>query len=277
MGKPKKERSVSVRGGVFDSVVSKLRVAVREAGGSDRNFRALDYDEEEAQECISKIGRMVARLPVAKIPPAVEEYFVPVADAKVPAKHRETLAKYRRLAAEHDVPGTASVCFRVKAGFTLKEFRKYNHVLEPYYCSSLVETSYEVLAEIATTDCLVFWVPRLALGSKNKTAGQQKKLLSGIRKRLGLPAYHLSCFGQVGLLVGLILAHYKETGVRIPRHKECARTDSVDKEARKKHQGKYIHLNEFAPYEKAGLTCFNNDPHDVDDRLGVFALGIEAL
>ncbi|MFA6131353.1 MAG: hypothetical protein WC730_03795, partial [Patescibacteria group bacterium] len=49
------------------------------------------------------------------------EYFAPIFDADVPERYKAIVAKYRWLATEHGVLLTTPVCYRVRAGFTLKK------------------------------------------------------------------------------------------------------------------------------------------------------------
>ncbi|MFH1088978.1 MAG: hypothetical protein V1716_00965 [Candidatus Uhrbacteria bacterium] len=53
----------------------------------------------------------------------------------------------------------------------------------------------------------------------------QRQFLAETRTRLDLPAHHMSGFGKVALVAGLILAHFKITGERISL---VMRTDACD-------------------------------------------------
>lgn len=196
------------------------------------------------------------------------EYFIPLADADVPDQYQATLAKYRNLATNHDVPATTAVCYRVKAGFTLKW---HAPLAGPCYENYKYLQDWDFPNE-ATADCLVFWVPRVIKifkGRTSKTKDRQLKLLSDLRVKLALPAHHMSGFGKNGLLAGLILAHYEVTGERVPHNKYWVRTDTYNED------GRCLYLGRF---DDAGLRC-NNWGYDGDtsSSVGVFALGVETL
>lgn len=150
------------------------------------------------------------------------EYFTPLADTEVPESHAATLAKYRRLATEWGVPVTTPVCYKVRAGFTLKS---HAALLGPCVKDFQYLRDWDFSDE-PTTDCLVFWVPRLVPNSTSKTRDEQLALLGEIRTRLELPAHHLVNLGSVAQGVGLILAHYKATKERVPLGDLWARTET---------------------------------------------------
>lgn len=190
------------------------------------------------------------------------EYFTPILDADVPEQHKVTLAKYRKLASEHGVPATTSVCYRVKAGFTLK-----THAPKAGPCHE----NYKYLQDWnfkdeATTECLVFWVPCILSGSTGKTKDEQLKLLNETCVQLELPTNHMSGFGTVALVAGLILAQHKATKERIPLNNQYVRTDSC------RAGGNRLYLGVFVG---AGLFCHDWLDHDAHGLLGAFALGVE--
>lgn len=193
------------------------------------------------------------------------EYFTPVLDADVPERHRLTLAKYRAPAAQHGVRATDPVCYRVKAGFNLK---LHAPKAGPCYEQFRYLQGWNFSDE-ATSDCLVFWVPRIVKGSTSKTRDQQMQMLADLRAKLDLPAHHMSGFGKVGLVAGLILAHHKATQECIPLNQYWVRTDTCHAD------GGRLSLGDFVG---SGLRCyywlFGDEAHDL---LGAFALGVEAL
>lgn len=149
-------------------------------------------------------------------------YFTPIPDAEVPPRHQQTLIKYRKLATEWGVPTTTAVCYRVRAGFTLKS---HAPKAGPCYDKFSYLQNWNFPDE-PTKGCLVFWIPRLAPGSTSKTRNEQIQLLGEIRQRMELPAHHLTNFGKVALDAGLILAHFKRTGERVPLDCYWTRTDT---------------------------------------------------
>lgn len=192
------------------------------------------------------------------------EFFTPLSDANVPEQYQTTLAKYRKLATKHDVLTTTPVCYRVSAGFTLKT---YAPKLGPCYEDFQYLQNWNFPDE-ATSDCLVFWVPRIVKGSTSKTASKQKKLLTRLRTKLELSAHHMNNFGKVGLVAGLILAHFKATGERIPLDQYWVRTDTCDAD------GIRLLLGRFGD---AGLDCLWLFGGRADVGVGVFAFGVEVL
>ncbi len=190
------------------------------------------------------------------------EFFTPILDADVPGEYRATLAKYRQLANEHGVPTTAPVCYRVRAGFTLK-----SHAPMAGPC----RRGFDYLQsgnfpDEPTIDCIVFWVPCILNASTSKTKDQQRTFLADLGRKLGLPVHHLSGFGKVALVAGLILAHLKAACERIP-FPECVRTDTCYADDYR------LGLGYFGA---AGLDCVDEVfDGTASARLGVFALGVE--
>jgi hypothetical protein len=170
------------------------------------------------------------------------DFFTPILDADVPEPYQATLAKYRTLATEHGVPATTPVCYSVRAGFTLKKHApKLGNCKESFQYLQNWNFSDE-----PTKDCLVFWVPRVINGSTSKTKDKQIKLLADLRTKLKLPAHHMSGFGSIALAAGLILAHFKATGERIPLNQYWVRTDTCGAD------GVRLDLGGF---DAAGLGC----------------------
>lgn len=195
---------------------------------------------------------------------ASKGYLVPLTDAEVPVEHQETLAKYRRLATEHGVASDVPLCYKVRAGFTLKK-----HAPQAGPCFEgfryLQDWDFE---DEPTRDALVFWVPRLLKDSTWKTVGEQRVLLTDLQKRLKLSKQHLADFGEASLVAGLILAHFKATGERVPPNGPYwVRTNTCDADADR------LCLGDFG---KHGLRCLRWPW--AADRLGgldVFALGVD--
>ncbi len=275
----KKKASNLIRGGEkFVSIMSKICTAVDEAGGCDDDVAALDADTPGAKKRLGQIAEILRgsaaseERALALVDNALyqlnhqeSDYFTPLSDADVPEQYQATLAKYRKLATEHGVSAVTAVCYKVKAGFTLKT---YAPKLGPCYENYKYLQNWYFTDE-ATVDCLVLWVPRIIKGSTSKTKNGQIQLLADLRTRLELPAHHMSGFGQVGLVAGLILAHFKATGERIPLNEYWVRTDTCEAE------GGRLSLGKFGG---TGLRCrcwgFGGD---VLELIGVFAIGVEKL
>lgn len=73
-------------------------------------------------------------------------------------------------------------------------------------------------------------------------------LLAETRRRHELPDNHLTSFGDVGLLTGLILAHFKATDERVPLNTLWTRTDTRNAD------GNRLKLGNF---DENGLNCDN--------------------
>jgi|GEM_PF-3521032 len=193
------------------------------------------------------------------------EYFTPVSDADVPKRYAATLTKYRKLATEHDVPTTSAVCYRVRAGFALK-----THASQAGPCQEDFQNLQNwKFTDEPTKDCLAFWVPRILNGSTSKTVNQQTELLANLQAELDLSAHHMNGFGQVGLVAGLILAHFRATGERTPLNRHLVRTDTRSADSYRLNLGRF---------DGTGLCCsFWDSDGDALGNVGVFALGVEPL
>ncbi|GEM_PF-3287099 len=198
------------------------------------------------------------------VPHKDTDFFTPLHDHDVPQEHQAVLAKYRALAIEYKVPSTTPICYRVRASFTLKHHApKAGPCHQNFNC--LQDRNF--FDDDPTTNCLVFWVPRLVKNSTSKEQDQQMDLLSKLRTKLKLPAHHLVNFGSVSLVAGLILAHYKVTGECIPLNNYWACTDTCEA------GGRLILL-----WVEDDLDCQTWNFVVVGDYFaGVFALGIEPI
>ena len=232
-------------------------------------LRALprDLDKEMAQKWIvdqDDLAKVLRETLISTSQPQ-NDYFTPILDAEVPPRHHLTLAKYRLLATEWGVPATMAVCYRVRAGFTLKT---HAPKAGPCYKKFAYLQGWNFPDE-PTKDCLVFWIPRLVPGSTSKTRDEQLQLLGEIRQRMEFPKHHMANFGNVAFNAGLILAHHKATNERVPFDRYWIRTDTCGA------GGNRLSLGDF---DGSGLGC---DYWDFDGRrygnLGVFVLGVEAL
>ena len=148
-------------------------------------------------------------------------FFIPLSDHDVAKELAETTLNWRKLAAEMGYTGP--VVWKVKEGFTLKA---HAPKAGPCYENFQYLQEWNIKNDEPTKNSLAFWVPRLVQGSKNRYMNEQIAILGELRRRFNLPKHHLSCFGNLSLDSGLILAHFKRTGERTPLNGEWARTDS---------------------------------------------------
>ncbi len=219
-----------------------------------------DLDEPELLALADnpqEVGKLAREL-VAR---AVESiFFTPVSDKDLAEELRGLAAKWRRLAAELGYAGP--VAWKVKAGFTLKQHAPKAGPCEQNFAYL---RDWEFRNDEATKDGIVFWIPRLLPGSTAKTVNEQMKLLADLRQRNDLPATHLTSFGSAALLAGLVLAHFKITGERVPLDRYWVRTDT------RRADGIRLGLGDF---DESGLCCYSywGDYRYVD--LGCFALGV---
>jgi hypothetical protein len=192
-------------------------------------------------------------------------HFTHVADAAVPEKHGTTVKKYRALAAQHGVLASMPVCYRVRSGFT---FMDHAMKLGCYYAEMSSGRSFQ---DDPTSDGLVFWCPRLLQGSRNRFAYDQSDLLADCRARLELSEHHLSGFGSIALVAGLLLAHRQVTGERVLLcdGDHTVRVDSCYTD------GYHMHLGHNLRTDRVFCGDWDNDGNAFKDR-GVFALGVEA-
>jgi len=191
----------------------------------------------------------------------VAGFIAPISDKDLPENLVEIVAKWRRLAADLGYAGP--VAWKVRAGFTLKQGAPKAGPC----CGNFAHLQdWNLQNDEPTKDGIVFWIPRLLPGSVLKTADEQKSLLAELRQRYDLPATHLTSFGSAALLAGLILAHFKITGERVPLDRYWTRTDTLDA------GGRRLGLGSFGGQ---GLGCDDYYWGDYRDaHLGCFALGV---
>lgn len=185
-------------------------------------------------------------------------FFIALADKDVPAPHAVAVAQWRKLASDLGYDGP--VVWQVKAGFTLKQ-----HAPEagPCYEKWAYLQDWKLKNDEPTSDCLVFFIPRIVGTSKN--AKEQIEVLAELREKYTLPKKHLTSFGSASLVAGLILAHFKRKGERAPVNCDWVRTDTLGADGRRLSLG---------PFNETGLDCSNGWHVNRDSRLGVFPLGV---
>lgn len=190
-------------------------------------------------------------------------FFTIVNDPDVPARFAAAVANWRKLAS--DLGYNGPVVWPVKAGFTLKQ---HAPAAGPCYEKWASLQDWQLKNDEPTTDSLAFFIPRI-VGTRQK-AKEQTETLVKLREQYQLPANHLTSFGSVALLAGLILANFKRKGERAPLNRCWVRTDTLDA------GGLRLRLGGFG---EAGLDCDNDWrwSDDRNDNLGVFPLGVETL
>lgn len=177
---------------------------------------------------------------------------------------KEVVAKWRELADELGYNGP--IVWQVKAGFTSKE-----HALKAGPCHNNWEIRQDcsLRNDESTKKSLVFFIPRLIEGSTKKTADEQLKIMIDLQKELGLPENHLTSFGSISLLAGLILTHFKRTGERTPLERKWVRTDTFNSNISRMDLGSFDDSNLSCDYWTRDVDSFSG--------LGCFPLGIELL
>lgn len=189
-------------------------------------------------------------------------YFIPLKDKDVPKKHQPTLAKYRAQARRQKVPKSVPLCYKVRAGFTLKQHAPQ---VGPCYEGFQYLQNWGFPDE-PTKECLVFWIPRIVPGSVKKNVSEQMAHLAELRAQTKLPSHHLASFGSSALLAGLILAHFKVTGERVPLDDYWVRTDTCSAD------GSRLSLHWFEGSLRCGAWHWGGERRA---RLAAFALGVE--
>lgn len=121
-----------------------------------------------------------------------------------------------------------------------------------------------------TPDALVFFVPRLAVGSCFENKDDQLRLLADLRVAHSLPISHLNGFGDAAIVAGLILSYFARFGEAVPTNHEWVRTDTVDSD------GWRLVLGNFLSGDGLNISCHRNDEIG-GSGLGCFPLGIEVL
>lgn len=248
---------------------------MKERKASYRSVAALlDQLDEPELLALADHPREVEKLAQELVARAGENtFFVPIHDKDLPENLYEIATKWRRLAAELGYPGP--VAWKVRAGFTLEQavpkvrpYHKNPPLPKPAFLPPPPRVGEsEIQKDESTKDSIVFWIPRLLLGSTGKAVEGQMKLLADLRARYDLPASHLASFGLAVLLAGLILAHFKITGERVPLNRYWTRTDTLHA------SGHRLRLGCFG--SDAGLLCDHSDWEDMgNDSLGCFALGV---
>lgn len=182
------------------------------------------------------------------------QYFTSIKDSQVPAKYSADLKHFRDYATKIGVDEKIPVCYKVKAGFTLKRHApKSGNCYENF--KYLQDWDFE---DKPTEESCVFWIPKILPNSFSKTADEQRQLL----KNNGFD----ELFGEASLLAGLILHHFEKTKERIPEM--YVRTDS-----RLRDSGRRLFLGSF---DRGGLGCDYWGWAGAYSYLGCFTLGVKS-
>lgn len=209
-------------------------------------------------------GLIVARIEAELCkPPDPHKCFVRIPDGRLPRRFWGPLPAWRGLARHLGYEGP--VAWLVRRGFTLKQHAPKSG---PCFENFAYLQDQELRNDEPTKNSIVFWIPRILPNSDERSVDVQKALLADLRQRYDLPATHLASFGSASLLAGLILAHFKLTGERVPLDHRWVRTDTLYYP-----DGYRLRLGNFGEH---GLICGHwGEDHGSD--LGCFALGAELL
>lgn len=156
------------------------------------------------------------------------------------------------------------VVWLTRAGFTLK---KHAPLAGPCYEKLGYLQDWKIRNDEPTSDSIVFWVPRLAEGSTERTPSQMETLRTELRTRHELPENHCDRFGSIALLFALILTHYKRTGERVPLKFLYAASDTFREDVNRLIAGGFseggLHCGRWVVLARGGV--------------GFFLLGVEEL
>ncbi len=167
---------------------------------------------------------------------------MPISDQDVPVKFQAVCAKWRALATAQAIDNKTPITWEIQPGRRL-----------------------------------AFWIPMFPAESTNKSEGEQKAWLAGIRKQYGLPDHHLSSFGSGVLVAALMLAHKARAGEELPVQPNWVRTDTFGVSEYLEDSGK----KQWKPrltigFGLRGLDRCTWGPGAVKS-VGCFLLGVEEL
>ena len=223
-----------------------------------------DLSDEELFELVESsnrplIKKLMARFRARRIR---DTFVTPLEDGQVTEALKACLSGWRALATS--LGYTGPVAWQVRKGFTLKA---HASKAGPCYKNWDYLQTWGLRNDEPTKDSTVFWIPHLVEGSRSKSVQDQLSLLWEVRVKYSLPSAHLTSFGSAALLSGLILAHSKRTGDRVPLESLWARTDTF------RESGYRLTLGAF---DATGLLCDDWLWDDAGNgNLGVFPLGVE--
>lgn len=204
----------------------------------------------EFARCVVEMVKLIAQ----------NEFFTVVEDENVPSRLTETYAKWKELAVDMGYFGP--ILWEVKAGFTL---RTHAPLVGPCYGDFGYMQDWELVGDIPTTDCLVFFIPK-AVGVR-ASIDDAIIDLAVLREKYGLPERHCDSFGSAALVSGLILAHFNLTGERFPNDCGMVRTSTI-------FSRDWLCVGSF---DNRGLYCQNVKNSGIRRRggIGAFPIGVE--
>ncbi|MFA6423837.1 MAG: hypothetical protein WCV83_00820 [Candidatus Magasanikbacteria bacterium] len=213
----------------FEALSALVYAILKKGGGIEDLSRLSDKEDTTVVDQVADLlvrPKVVAEQLVVPPPPPkpvalrIEDFVTPMKDDQVPTILLVFVSIWRMIA--NWLGYTGPIAWRIREGFTLKTIapqvgpcRKDFQYLQNWN-----------FPDEPTKDCIVFWIPRLVVGSTSKSVSEQMKLLADLRKQFNLPEHHLSGFGSVTVLAALILAHHKLTGEMVPLGGNWTRTDT---------------------------------------------------
>lgn len=226
----------------------------------EQDAERAGFREDDFQKLAANPDLLARLLPIIR--EQVETlFFSPISDKDLPEELREVAVKWHRLASELGYAGL--IAWKVRAGFTLKQHAPKAGPCEQNFAYL---QDWRLQNDEPTKDGIVFWIPRILPNSTVKTVDEQKSLLADLRVRYDLPASHLTSFGSAALLAGLIIAHFKITGERVPLDRYWVRTDTLSAD------GHRLGLGNF---DESGLCCDRcHWGGHAGGNIGCFPLGV---
>jgi len=174
------------------------------------------------------------------------------------------VGRWRKYAS--DLGYTGPVAWKAKAGYTLKEHASRDKNYSNINFNHL--QNWELKNDEPTKESLVFWIPRLAKNSTNKTITEMKGLYEVIRRTYGLYTRKVPSFGSTALLFALTLAHFKRTGERVPMKYLYAASDTFLMDGHRLLVGRF---------DEYGLLCCRWNDVTQEENVGFFLLEEEEL
>lgn len=191
-------------------------------------------------------------------------YIKSITDGEFLAQHQGVIEARRRLAASQEYEGP--IMWEVPEGLSVQDLSQHG----PCYENNRELVRTWSLADQCLEAGIFFWIPRPLCGSFGLSLADQQRFLDERRQIYGLPATDLACFGPAGVLFGLILAHYRETGEKLLQNSFCCRTDTFDFERARVNVGPFV---EHGTVIAGGLACIPLHDTIARPEYGVFAFG----
>lgn len=208
----------------------------------------------------------------------INDFFTPLTDREArkflikriscsASNAADLVAKVRRMFARESLhPPWLPVAWQVRAGFTLKLAARVGPCAGDF--QSIEELDFP---DSPTKGGIVFSNLVEIPYTGNMSFAEQRAILSNLRKEYELPRRFLSSFVSASLLAGLMLAHYKRTGVMSPQGDTWALTDTWVRET----------SSPFSPFPSRltlsgghNLLQWGYRPDSPDKDVCVIALGV---